>query len=425
MASSSNSLSQKDQIIHKSNKLCDDCSFKILNFYRRLIFFFFQKVNDFVQKDQIKIFDATQMKDIIQDFQNDSFGIFKEENKNDKLIVDYEKYKETQTIKILDVTIIKAPYFGKQKPNSLAFKNLCEVYFIIENISYIDIQIINQFFKMFSFFYEFEKNSVKKMIFFECCKQSPRLILEDIILHTSETFLMKKKCRNISAEIRGILYNYDASKEINIIPSLSIKLDNIIDNSLQIYSNKFIKKTIIEIDQNDIKDLQSNVKNWFSETIDDEIIHYDSRIIYCRNPKFQSFDASIDHTILRKVKNIIDYCDIILCINDCNSIYISLLIDKYEKLFEKNNKLYNSKHHKTKSWKLTYIGINKNIHIKSLSDCDDLIVGLCIKQEEREDSALLSSSSSTSITKKKNTHPIVTKRYPSEPLKLSIKKHKK
>lgn len=406
--------SSSEEKKHKNNKLCNFCSHKITEFVRNHICIIFDILDNYIQKNAISLLDITNKIDS-SSFDAIKYGIFKTQSDSNSSPPKYKrpvfplpssskdtississsstKLEDIKKIKIVDITVIRAPFSGKQNEESKSFKNPCEIYVTIENIQYMDVEVMLKLLKSMNYLFESNiKNLSDKM---ECSNSVPRMLIEDIIIHLQEeSYIRRKQCKTITMEIKGILYNEKTSKDIDFDSTLLKKSQLLIDKTTEILCERLANKTVIELHPYDIDFLNEKIKLLFSNVYDDEIIECDYHLIKCRNPKF------IDHTfkdyhLSNKIDRLTNLCDAIFCIKNYNIIYMLSILKKYTLLIHNNHYKTNG-NNKFSAWNMVYFGVEKNLMPKSsIYDCDDIILGFCIESIEKDDEILESTSEQT------------------------------
>lgn len=390
-------MASSSQQQHSNNRLCNKCSFKIIQFYRKQLEKFWIKINSFIEYKSLPLGDISKNITLVMfddQYETTTSGHDEEQtasSSDDKSVL--EKIKQ---IKTLDTTVIRAPFFGDQEEDGFSFKNLCEVYITLENIHYIDFELLTKMFKVLHYLFKKHEKTLSNSI--KCSDGIPRLSLNDITLYTQESFIMKKQSRPMCIQVKGTLYNEKTSKGIDFVSQLQKKMNMMIEQTNGLLAERLTHKTVIDIHKSDVSRLKSHLDLLFSDLCGDEIVKYDIHLIRCRNNKL--IDPSFtSYIISNRINTIIMMCDAVFCIKNYCTMYLLSILSKYHELIM--NDSFKSNGNTTYStWKLMYLGIEKDLQPKSIYDTDDIIVGFSLQLSDKDDFFDDGASSSSSNKKR-------------------------
>lgn len=380
---------------HKNNRLCDKCCIYMRRFFENHLITFWSRINDFIEYKTLSLGDIS--KNVPLNMFDTSYTAPTSQSEEQTASSSDEKtlLEKAKQVRVLDTSVIKAPYYAEQDEKERSFKNLCKIYFTIENIYYIDFELISKMFKALN--YVFNNNESKIMANIRCSDALPRLLFDDVIIYSQDSYVMKKQAKPICMQIKCTLYNEQAASDIDFYSPIQKKLNTILTQSNDLFGERLTHKTIVNIHKSDVLHLKKHLDMMFSDVCGDEIIRYDIDLIRCRNDKLIDPKLS-NYVIPNRMHTIISVCDVVFCVKGYYTTHLLSLLTKYNELimcdkFKSNgNTTYSN-------WKLMYFGIEKNIQPKDLDDSDDVIIGFSLQSVDKDDmdelSSLVSSSSST------------------------------
>jgi len=379
-------------IKHKNNRLCDKCCIYIKRFFENHLITFWTRINDFIEYKTLSLGDIS--KNVPLNMFDHSYVATSSQSEEQTASSSDEKtiLEKAKQIKILDVSIIKAPYYGEQDVNDKAFRNLFKIYFTIENIYYIDFELISKMFKALN--YVFNNNESKMTANIRCSDALPRLLFDDLIIYSQESYIMKKQSKPICIQIKCTLYNQQAASDVDFYSPIQRKLNTILSQSNDLFAERLTHKTVVNIHKSDINHLKKHLDMMFSDLCGDEIIRYDINLIRCRNIKLIDPESS-NYVIPARMQTILSVCDAVFCVKGYFTTHLLSLLTKYNELIMSDS--FKSNGNTTYSnWKLMYFGIEKNIQPKDLDDSDDVIVAFSLQTVDKDDFESLSSEASSS-----------------------------
>lgn len=377
---------------HKNNRLCDKCCIYIKRFFENHLITFWTRINDFIEYKTLSLGDVS--KNVPLNMFDTSYiaPISQSEEQTASSSDEKTILEKAKQVRILDTSVIKAPYYGDQDAKEKSFRNLCKIYFTIENIYYIDFELISKMFKALN--YVFNANESKMTANIRCSDGLPRLLFDDLIIYSQESYVMKKQSKPICIQFKCTLYNEQTASDVDFYSPIQRKLNSILTQSNDLFGERLSNKTIVNIHKTDINHLKKHLDMMFSDLCGDEIIRYDIDLIRCRNEKLIDPKSS-NYIIPGRMHTIISVCDVVFCVKGYFTTHLLSLLMKYNELIMSDS--FKSNGNTTYSnWKLMYFGIEKNIQPKDLDDSDDVIVGFSMRSVEKDDYDLLGSEPSSS-----------------------------
>lgn len=377
---------------HKNNRLCDKCCIYIKRFFENHLITFWTRINDFIEYKTLSLGDIS--KNVPLNMFDTSYISSSNQSEEQSASSSDEKtiLEKAKQVKMLDISIIKAPYYGDQDVNDKSFRNLFKIYFTIENIYYIDFELISKMFKALN--YVFNANESKMIANIRCSDALPRLLFDDLVIYSQESYVMKKQSRPICIQLKCTLYNEQSASDVDFYSPIQRKLNAILSQSNDLFGERLTHKTIVNIHKSDINHLKKHLDMMFSDLCGDEIIRYDIHLIRCRNQKLIDPKSS-NYIIPGRMHTIVNVCDAVFCVKGYFTTHLLSLLSKYTELIMTDS--FKSNGNTTySSWKLMYFGIEKNIQPKDLDDSDDVIVGFSLQSADKDDFDTLSSEPSSS-----------------------------
>lgn len=392
-------------IKHKNNRLCKKCCTYINRFFKNHLITFWTRINEFIEYKSLSLGEISQNVPLNMFEASYTSSKYKQ---SDELTAtssdDRTLLEKAKSVKIIDISVIKAEYLGSQDESDGSFKNLTNIFFTLENIYYIDLEILSKMFKALN--YIFKNNELLIASNMSCSDALPRLLFYDITIHTRETHIMNKDATPIIIEIKCTLYNEQTALDVDFYSPIQRKMNSILNQSNDLMAERLTHKTVVNIYQSDIDRLKNNLDLMFTDLCGDEIIKYDIDLIRCRNGGLIDKSSS-GYIIPNRIQSIVGICDAVFCIRGYYTIHLLSLISKYNKLIMTDSFKTNG-NTKYSCWKMMYFGIEKNILPKDIDDNDDIIIAFSIVSSDKDDFEHVShpsSSSSSSSSKRSRSDP--------------------
>lgn len=228
------------------------------------------------------------------------------------------------------------------------------VHFLIDNIPYIDIELISKMIKTMSNVIQKEEPDIKKKI--KCCVDSyiPIIVIDDIIVYNQPTLVNGQQIKSIALQIKASIIPHQKQKTTFTMSRLHFATDNIISEIMHV---TYSPELNLEIASSDVHQLTGIVKTLFTDDNFGDILSHEIAIIRCVDKRYINRK---DHALSTHCENILKTCDVVFIIEDYATLYMSSFIDKYMKLFIDDNHV----HKQSISWKMTFIGMEHDVKNK-------------------------------------------------------------
>lgn len=368
-ASSSNSF-----IKHDENRICKDCCSTLIKNSEKILIKFWNEMAQFIEFKMLSLgySDAIShsKKNMLDEPSSSDYYTSDEENALNQI-------KLKKTILLLNYDNIKNDYTSKKKGN---------VFFIIDNIKYIDIELILKMIKSLDDQYFLHEQEFKRSL--HCGsdpKIIPRMIIEDIIIYNEKSYVNNIQVDPIAIQIKAKIYSHAKRKKMNLQSLIKNNL-SMINSEMKSFSNHECHYTEKEVSKK-INQLEKIIELLFTYDLGDgsELLKYETKIIRSSNG-LKLNHQNQDYPVTEKISHIIKKCDIVIVVSNYNNIYLNDLITKYKKL--KNTH---------QSWIITYMGI-ENDKLSKYNTLKDLIIGFNFVDLEKISFTLQNNDLSSSQT---------------------------
>jgi hypothetical protein len=238
------------------------------------------------------------------------------------------------------------------------------VQFLIDNIPYVDIELISKMIKTITNVIRSEEDGIKKKI--TCCFSEPFvpvIIIDDVIIYNQSTLVNGQKIKSIALQIKASIIPHKQQKTSFTMSRLNFTIDSIISDILHVQCTPDISSHISSYDINNLKNM---VNTLFTDEIIDDILTHEIDIIRCVD---KQYITKKDCDLSTHCENMIKTCDVVFIVEDYTTLYMNAIIDKYIKLFIDHSHA----HHHSALWKMAFLGMEHDIKNK-YSTNDNIII---------------------------------------------------
>ena len=335
---------------HTEEYICQSCITVISKYYGQLMEKFWEKMNTTVYKDTLDLGYTSKLGTVLFQSETSLEVSTSDTSEPDEVL----KIKKNRRCLKPIVTLIP------DTTGSSVSKNDASVFFLVENLNYVDMESVLKLIQYFKHFWREDYETLKGQL--KCSNELPFLIIYDFVLYNEESIQHNHSLIPIGLQMKANIYPNKKLKKINSVSPVEMKLTNIqtfirieCGQRFSYGHNPSYLRDFVRSDANDLKD---DVGVLFTDICGDIKITHKTDIAICRFPNVETtIKVNIPHVILQVSR----VSDIVFAIENYNIFYISNFIQNYLDLIVDDNNREKMFGKPPSRWALSFISLEKCI----------------------------------------------------------------